>query len=287
MQTSRPIPSGALVTEAQRRCSAAAIQVSHLCHVERRHHVVTAPNCYRVDLSITPRLNSRMRFDRWHARRYEQPGRLFVVPPGETLDVWNDLGRESVVIAHLFLDALGEALHLNPGPEVNPLDRSLNVQSRAIEFLMLRLREEVCRPGFAADFMIEGLSLQLAVELHRHYRATAPVAGVGGNGGLAPWRLRRIEERLRAGDHAVTLDELARLCDLSVRQLSRGFRASTGTSIGQYAASLRIERAKAALATERSIKRVASIMGFSSTAAFCSAFRKATGLTPGEFRKLN
>jgi len=227
-----------------------------------------------------------MRFDRWHGHRYEQPGRLFVVPPGETLDVWNDLGQESVIIAHLFLDTLGDVRDEDPGPEANTLEHSLDLKSRAIEYLMLRLREEVCRPGFAADMMIDGLAMQLAVELHRHYRAIAPAASADGSGGLAPWRLRRIEERLRAGDQAVTLDELAALCDLSVRHLSRGFRASTGQSIGQYVARSRIERAKAALVAEPSIKRVASLMGFASTAAFCAAFRNTTGLTPGEFRKL-
>jgi AraC-like DNA-binding protein len=81
-----------------------------------------------------------------------------------------------------------------------------------------------------------------------------------------------------------TLSELAALFKLSVRQLTRGFRASRGCSIGDYVANSRIERAKRLLASDQSIKTIAYALGFNSSSGFCFAFRRATGMTPGEFR---
>jgi AraC family transcriptional regulator len=104
-------------------------------------------------------------------------------------------------------------------------------------------------------------------------------------GGLAAWRLRLIDERLREIRAAPTLEELAKLCNLSVRQLTRGFRASRGRSIGEHVAQCRIENAKRLLATDESVKAIAYSLGFSSPSSFSFAFRRATGETPREFRQ--
>ena len=276
-----PISSGTVVIEANSRFPAAAVQVSHLDLVRRRQHVLKPEGAYRIDLCTTQRRASRMRFERWASNRFERPGRLFVVPPGETLTVWNDLGRETVVVCHLYTETMSRCLEETF--ETDLLDSSADIASEAIGQSMLKLREEVCHPGFASGMMIEGLALQLAVELQRHYRDASPPAK---SGGLAPWRLRRIDDRLRSSDEPASLAELATLCGLSVRQLSRGFRTSQGTSIGQHAARLRVEKAKEGLASDQSIKLVASQLGFCSTAAFSFAFRKATGVTPSDFRRL-
>jgi len=275
------ISAGTVVMEANSRFPSAAVQVSHLDLVRRKQHVLKPEGAYRIDLCVTQRRASRMRFERWAADRFERPGRLFVVPPGETLAVWNDLGRETVIVCHLYTEVMSR--WLEETIETDLLDMSADVASEAIGQLMLRLREEVCHPGFASETMIEGLTLQLAVELQRHYREASPPAE---SGRLAAWRLRRIDDRIRSSDEPPSLSELAALCRLSIRQLSRGFRASHGISIGQHVARLRIEKAKEALASDQSIKIVAWQLGFCSSAAFSFAFRKATGLTPSEFRGL-
>jgi AraC family transcriptional regulator len=69
-----------------------------------------------------------------------------------------------------------------------------------------------------------------------------------------------------------------------VRQLTRGFRASRGCSIGDYIASRRLDHAKQLLATGQSVKAIAYSLGFASPSSFCFAFRRATGQTPREFR---
>jgi AraC family transcriptional regulator len=130
--------------------------------------------------------------------------------------------------------------------------------------------------------LVELIAAQIAIELGRYCSA---VTEAPANGGLAPWRLRLIDERLVEEREIPTLADLAALCKLSVRQLTRGFRASRGCSIGDYVARRRIDTAQRLLTTEESIKAVAYAMGFASPSSFCYAFRQATGETPRQFRQ--
>jgi AraC family transcriptional regulator len=78
---------------------------------------------------------------------------------------------------------------------------------------------------------------------------------------------------------------LAALCNLSVRHLARGFRASRGCSIGEYVAQRQIDHAKRLLTTDESTKSIAYTLGFATSSSFIYAFREATGQTPRQFRR--
>jgi AraC family transcriptional regulator len=162
------------------------------------------------------------------------------------------------------------------------LEASLDIASPTVRALLLRLGEELRHPGFASDALTELIAAQLAIELGRY---CASITHGPATGGLAPWRLRLIDERLSEVREAPTLAELARLCNLSVRQLTRGFRTSRGCSIGDYIANSRIDVAKQLLGSEESVKGIAYSMGFASPSGFSYAFRRATGETPRQFRQ--
>jgi AraC family transcriptional regulator len=161
------------------------------------------------------------------------------------------------------------------------LEATLDIPDANVRRGLLKLADEMRHPGFASEIMVELIAAQLAIELGRYFAHwdEIPVTGE-----LAQWRLQVIEERLSDVQELPTLSELAALCKLSVRQLTRGFRASRGCSIGDYVANSRIERAKRLLSSDQSIKTIAYSLGFNSSSGFCFAFRRATGMTPGEFR---
>jgi AraC family transcriptional regulator len=162
------------------------------------------------------------------------------------------------------------------------LEASLDIQDSSIRGLLLRLAHETRYPGFASETLVELIAAQLAIELGRY---CMNVNDIPVSGGLAPWRLRLIDECLREVRATPSLAELAALCKLSVRQLTRGFRTSRGCSIGDYVANRSIDHAKNLLATDQSVKSIAYALGFASPSSFCFAFRRATGVTPREFRQ--
>jgi transcriptional regulator GlxA family with amidase domain len=74
--------------------------------------------------------------------------------------------------------------------------------------------------------------------------------------------------------------------NLSERQLSRIFRAGTGTSILAYLTRLRMNHAmQLLLHSELPIKQVAASVGYPDTHYFTTLFGRHTRTTPGEYRR--
>ena len=97
---------------------------------------------------------------------------------------------------------------------------------------------------------------------------------------------QRIEDRVEQPGKPPSVAELAAECGLSTRHFFRQFKIATGQTLTRYVADRKISRAKQLLRqASPAIKVIAWDCGFDSPAAFSAAFRKATGLTPRQFRE--
>lgn len=89
-------------------------------------------------------------------------------------------------------------------------------------------------------------------------------------------------------DPLLTLDSIAEHVFLSPTYLCEIFKSSTGQTINQYLSNCRIRHAQLLLqTTHMRIREVATACGYSGSNYFIKAFRKATGVTPQEYRKRN
>jgi transcriptional regulator GlxA family with amidase domain len=71
------------------------------------------------------------------------------------------------------------------------------------------------------------------------------------------------------------------------RSLKRRFKAATGAALIDYVHNLRIEEAKRLLETEsRPFEDIAAEIGYENVAFFRRLFKRCTGLTPGEYRRM-
>lgn len=239
---------------------------------------------YQIDMCLTPRsLIARGGYSkRWGPHRFERLGDIFMIPPGEELFASGGTSRQASLVCHLNARTIHEIVGQELTWSDQQLASTLDIGSARIRALLYRITEEVRHPGLANDRMITFLSGELAVELGRFCLEVAerPVTG-----GLAGWRLRLIDERLAEDVRAPMLAELADLCGLSSRQLTRGFRVSRGCSIGDYIEQRRMEAAKRLLMTGESVKAVAFGLGFASPSSFTFAFRRAVGISPTHFRQ--
>jgi AraC family transcriptional regulator len=272
-----------ITVETERATPIGVAQIVEFDWAQPIDRVSSASNALRVDLCLTPRNNARAGFpDRWGPHRFERLGDVFLVAPGQSIRAKSESGRQDSVICEFEPNAVSEWFDGELEWTNRRLEANLDVTSPNVRALMLRLAEEMRHPGFASEAMIELIEAQIAIELSRYCQAVNENAA---SGGLAPWRLRRIEERLSEQVAPPTLGELAQLCNLSVRQLTRAFRASRGCSIGDYIARSRIEHAKRLLTTDSCVKSIAHTLGFSSPSSFSYAFRCASGETPRQFRQ--
>lgn len=263
----------------------ARISLIHFRTGPQRDRVFVRDDIYWFDLCLTPRAEGiRAGFaDYWGPHRFEPLGEVFFLPPGVQMTV---RGEEPTEQSSLVCELDRALVDRWMGGEAQWTDRRLegavDMKCPPVRLALARLAQEIRSPGTGSDVLIDALLAQLAIETARYCDAIAdvPIAG-----GLASWRLRLIDERLAELSAPPTLEELARLCNMSVRQLTRGWRASRGGSIGDAVMQQRIETAKRMLASERSIKEVAFAVGFASPSAFSAAFRKAAFLTPSHFRQ--
>lgn len=248
-------------------------------------NILHREDSYWLDFCLTPRPhNARARYsERWNPRHFEKLGNVFLLPAGESLQARSDGGApQSSLLCLLNPEQLRQWFDDELQWTDQRLKANLDIREASIRNLLLRLVEELRHPGFAADTLIELIIAQLAIELRRYCGRIEEAAP---RGGLSSWRLRLIEERVKEELDAPSLTELAELCQLSVRQLTRGFRESHGCSVGEYVANCRIEQAQKLLATDTSIKAIAYTLGFASPSSFCYAFRRSTGESPGQYRQ--
>jgi len=165
----------------------------------------------------------------------------------------------------------------------------VSIKDRRLEMLMQEIYAELIQPGFGNELLIEAASTMILVEMARYVRRLDEAGSRGSAGqGLAPWQLRRINERLaQALDLGYPgLDELADLSGISQSHLMRSFKASTGWPIHKYISEERLRAAKQMLAGDGlNSKEIASRLGFRSPAYFATAFRRMTGKTPTEYRR--
>lgn len=246
------------------------------------NHSVMWDNYY-LDLSLTPRpVNMRACFpNRWSPQRFASVGDMLLIPPGEPVHIRADTPfRQTSIICELdpvrVHDLIGFEIDWND----RRIEAGLDLASSSIRHLLRKLAEEAREPGIASNEFVDLVTKQLAIEIGRHMETVdeAPVTG-----GLAPWRLRIIDDRLKIGGEFPTLVDLAELCSLSVRQLTRGFKKSRGCTIGDYVTQMRLESAKRRLSAGESIKLISHELGYTSPSSFSYAFRRSVGLTPRQF----
>ena len=282
-----PKPSSLAGTvECEARSPSSVIQINRYSWNEPRE-AVFKPETPIIDIVLSRRRASLdcsfLELSRPESRRV---GDILFMPPGYTLHSRWDRGDRRSMCCVFDPASVSDLFDFDWGDR--KLFASLNIDNAVIRGTMMRLVYETLEPQFASALLIESLCTALAVELRRHFdildNEDVPLEG---EGGLSPNQLRRIRESLEDEDasNPTTVAQLARDEGMSVRHFSRLFRASTGTTVSDYAAQIRIERAMRLLCEERLlIKEIAFRCGFQSSSSFSSAFRRATSLTPQQYR---
>ncbi|MBI5278329.1 MAG: helix-turn-helix transcriptional regulator [Burkholderiales bacterium] len=147
----------------------------------------------------------------------------------------------------------------------------------------------LCREARNADSLYglfaDGWAMQALALLARIDGSQAPA--VRPCGGLAPGSFRRVIDYIEADlSRPFAIEDLAQVAGVSPRHFMRAFRESAGQTPLRFVYDLRLERAKELLLDpRRTATKVALDCGFSHAQHFSTAFKKATGLTPSDFRR--
>ncbi|HEY2662067.1 MAG TPA: AraC family transcriptional regulator [Caulobacteraceae bacterium] len=183
------------------------------------------------------------------------------------------------------LDALADDANV---PRVGELryEPGIGVLDETVKNLGLSMLPALAAPEQVSRLFMDHLTLAMAAHVAQTYGGMQPNSRPV-QGGLAPWQEKRSKEML-AGDltGATPLNEIARICGLSVSHFSRAFRRSTGFSPHAWLLDMRIEAAKAMLRRrEAPLAMIALGCGFADQSHFTRVFTRRVGLSPGAWRK--
>lgn len=219
------------------------------------------------------------------------PGAIWICPTGVSEDdirITRTLSR----ILHIYLpspvvtSASDEAPVLHAGQELRYL---AGLQDGLIRQIGLSLIEEMTTPTAGGQVLADALGLALSARLAQAYATGTPLRqpSVTHRSRLDEVRTARVIEYMRAHlDEDLGLADLAAVACLSPFHFSRMFRLRTGVPPHRFLATLRLEAAKLRLRHGReTILEIALACRFSNQANFARAFRQATGMTPGDYRR--
>jgi AraC-like DNA-binding protein len=200
------------------------------------------------------------------AQRHRASGLLVGWVPCH-IDPWSRLYPEVILVPH----------------------RDPSGRNRSIWRLLRLAEEEAAGNAPGRDSVLRRLSEIVVVELLRAVMAQEKDANPAWIRGLADERLARLVAAIQQKPGSRwTLGEMGRVAGLSRSALESTFARVLGQTPRRYLTRVRIRRAALELVEgRRSTAEVASSLGYESEAAFHRAFKRVTGMTVGQLRRLS
>lgn len=161
-----------------------------------------------------------------------------------------------------------------------------DVRDPLIRQLGHAIRDELLHETSAGRMLVETAALALTARLAQAYAHDRPQGAVIAMGADCPQSIRRAVEFINDNpEREMSVAELAAVACLSPFHFARMFRRVTGQTPHAFVSAARFEMAKKLLADrDAPLVTIAHRSGFSSQAAFSSAFKRATGWSPGAWR---
>jgi len=220
-----------------------------------------------------------------------EPGMVWLVP--------TDVGPEEVVISkpmpktlHLFLpiqqfDSLADQYNLSKSL-VRSVQYVGGLNDDLIRQLGMSVLNELSEPTATSRMVAEISSLTLATRLIQNYVDRNLIDRIAG-GPARPdhARMRRVLDYIDQHlEDDLTISDLAQVAYLSEFHFARVFATTMGMPPQRYVSQRRLAAAKRMIGVGKlPLSEIAFRSGFSSQASFTRAFRRATNMTPGEFRQ--
>ena len=256
----------------------------HLQSIELVHNVskgYSLPRHFHEELELGIRQGNGWQFNYRGTTHSVPANALVITQPGETHQANYMSDRDCTlrglrVSADLFQQVTVEIAGCDTEMPFFPMplvyDREFNIQ-------FIRVYQALARS--ISQIEQQTLILDLLVRLILRYAKNPPRPAKLGDEIQPVNRVRAyIEEHF---DREVSLEELARVANLSSFHLNRAFSKTFGMPPHAYQLQVRVLQAKRLLRKEWSIKQVAIETGFASQSHFGSHFKRLVRVTPRQY----
>jgi AraC family transcriptional regulator len=134
---------------------------------------------------------------------------------------------------------------------------------------------------------VDQISVAIGIHLAQHYGHQA-AQSFSQRRKLSARLQAELQSQVRSNlDGQLSIEEMARTCNLSTSAFLQAFRETTGTTPHQWLTLERIEKAKdVMLASTLPLKDIAILCGFADQSHFTRVFTKTTGASPASWRRI-
>ncbi len=216
------------------------------------------------------------------------PGDIYIIHPYEMHNAFPDdeielyciQFSEDSVVRSVFSDTeySDELAH----PRFRNVVRQSDDRHEDLERIILRTLDEWKERRVGWRPAVRLSLAQLFIELMRHFPAPVNEARPSRTNRGIMQALNYINSNYT---HKLTLEQAAREALMNKNYFCTVFKQQMGCTYYRYVNTLRLHHACALLkSTERTVKEIALGCGFSDISTFNKAFRKAYGISPGEYR---
>ncbi|ROO33642.1 helix-turn-helix domain-containing protein [Salinisphaera orenii] len=214
-------------------------------------------------------------------------GSIFIYPAGFELATIRPIGGFRMLLVEVGGPLVHPLTQGRDSPTTADVEPLHNVRDPGLARLILALAHDLRHRRPAGRLHSEHLSLALASYVMGRYGIRHAADSVSST--LSGRQRARVREFIQANlACGISILELAAVAGLSPRHFTRLFRATFGASPHQYVRELRLDRARALLSDgSAAICDVALAAGFGSQSYFTDLFRRATGVTPRQYRLQN
>jgi AraC-like DNA-binding protein len=214
------------------------------------------------------------------SRHHTSPGRIFIVNPGD-LHTGEAASPEGYVYRTVYPRRafMRNVVAELGGRECEPYFRQAVIHDETLSRLLLRFHRAVRDdPTRLAIESLLSTALARMILLHADLRVSLEPVG---NERRATRRVREFIEAHFATD--ITLAQLAEATGLSSFYVARVFEKDMGIPPHAYLDAVRLRNARQLLDRGRSLAEVSVAVGYSDQSHFTHRFKRASGITPGQY----
>jgi AraC family transcriptional regulator len=172
-------------------------------------------------------------------------------------------------------------------PDPYTLRYLADIQDDMIREIGRAILSELVAESSAGRMFVEASALALAARLVHSYAEPGPSRSQRfGSYRLDEIRLRRVLDYIAENlDQDITVAQLASVACLSPSHFANMFSVTMGVAPHRYVSRQRLQSAMTFADGKQPLSDIGVSCRFSSQASFNRAFRRATGVTPGEYRR--
>jgi AraC family transcriptional regulator len=243
-------------------------------------------DCTQITVAMNPaQVRAEWQGESGHIDRREMNGDMaWIVPPGVEHVIHFD--RPATLI-HLYLSGyfFNKMVEDAPDSVETLLIPSILVRDPFLVELAKSLHRE-SREGHLTELFTQSLATLTATHLVRAYSNRNRVFP-SYRGGMGPSRERRVLSYITEHlNESITLEDLAKVAEISPNYLIALFRQSVGMTPHKYVVLQRVENARKLLERrDLTLLDIAQRCGFQDQSQLTTLFRRYVGITPGQLRR--